>query len=297
MLSEMVRSNDIRSNDAAHKHKERDNAEVPVCKTVSHGTQPHRCHSCARSLAPTHTIIAGRACRRSSMPATTRRPSSPGVGARRAGARRAGACACLCAILGALPGVPRVGAARHLAQANVNVGAPAPRPGPPPAPPAADMLLSQSAPTCTVQLDAVSANGGESVTGKLRMYFPTDSSAEESYMIAFTEKPMRDAIRVPNDILVGDLEKVYGDIPPNVALTGATIVEGGDMKAVNMIFVMVSGAAEASESDDPSDASPSVIEYAFTQPPAHQSASIFPPGNLTADATTILGCGLLIDCE
>ena len=69
------------------------------------------------------------------------------------------------------------------------------------------------------------------------------------------------------------------------------------MKGVNMIFIMVSGAAEASESesDDSSDASPSVIEYAFTQPPSHQSASIFPPGNLTADATTILGCGLLID--
>ena len=158
------------------------------------------------------------------------------------------------------------------------------------------MLLSQSAPTCTVQLDAVSANGNESVTGKLRMYFPTDMSAEESYMIAFTEKPNRTAIRVPNDILVGDLEEVFGGVPPNVALTGATIVEGGDMKAVNMIFIMMSGAAEASESDDPSDASPSVIEYAFTQPPAHQSASIFPPGNLTADATLIVGCGLLIDC-
>ena len=114
-------------------------------------------------------------------------------------------------------------------------------------------------------------------------------------MIAFTEKPMRDAMRVPNDILVGDLEDVFGGVPSNVALTGATIVEGGDMKAVNMIFVMVSGAAEASESDDPSDASPSVIEYALTQPHAHQSANIFPPGNLTADATTILGCGLLID--
>ena len=160
------------------------------------------------------------------------------------------------------------------------------------------MLLSQSAPTCTVQLDAVSANGNESVTGKLRMYFPTDSSTEESYMIAFTEKPNRTAIRVPNDILVGDLEEVFGGVPPNVALTGATIVEGGDMKAVNMIFIMMAGAAEASESesDDPSDASPSVIEYAFTQPPAHQSASIFPPGNLTADATLIVGCGLLIDC-
>ena len=155
------------------------------------------------------------------------------------------------------------------------------------------MLLSQSAPTCTVQLDAISANGGESVTGKVRMYFPTDSSAEESYMIAFSEKPNRTAIRIPNDYLVGDLEEVFGEVPPNVALTGATIVEGGDMKAVNMIFVMVSGATGASQ--DASDVSPSVIEYAFTQPPAHQSASIFPPGNLTADATTILGCGLLID--
>ena len=118
-------------------------------------------------------------------------------------------------------------------------------------------------------------------------------------MILFTEKPMRDAMRVPNDYLVGEnFDEVMGGVPPNVALTGAIIVEGGDMKAVNMIFVMVSGAAEASESesDDPSDASPSVIEYPFTQPPAHQSASIFPPGNLTADATTILGCGLLIDC-
>ena len=210
------------------------------------------------------------------MTSTARRHSSPG-----AGARRAGACTskCLCALLGifaAVLGVPRVEAA------SMDM----PR-----------ILLSQSAPTCTVQLDAVSANGNESVTGKLRMYFPTDSSAEESYMIAFTEKPMRDAMRVPNDILIGDLEDVFGDVPPNVALTGATIVEGGDMKAVNMIFIMMSGAAEASESDDPSDASPSVIEYAFTQPPAHQSASIFPPGNLTADATTILGCGLLIDCE
>ena len=158
------------------------------------------------------------------------------------------------------------------------------------------MLLSQSAPTCTVQLDAVSANGNESVTGKLRMYFPTDMSAEESYMIAFTEKPNRTAMRVPNDYLVGEnFDEVMDDVPPNVALTGATIVEGGDMKVVNMIFIMVSGAAEASESDDPSDASPSVIEYPFTQPPAHQSASIFPPGNMTSDATTILGCGLLID--
>ena len=159
------------------------------------------------------------------------------------------------------------------------------------------MLLSQSAATCTVQLDSASgsANGGASVTGKLRMYFPTDSSAEESYMIAFTEKPMRDAKRKPNDYLVGDLEEVFGGVSPNVALTGATIVEGGDMKAVNMIFVIVSGAAETSVSGNPSDASPSVIEYAFTQPPAHQSASIFPPGNLTADATLIVGCGLLID--
>ena len=114
-------------------------------------------------------------------------------------------------------------------------------------------------------------------------------------MIAFTEKPMRDAKRKPNDYLVGDLEEVFGGVSPNVALTGATIVEGGDMKAVNMIFVIVSGAAETSVSGNPSDASPSVIEYAFTQPPAHQSASIFPPGNLTADATLIVGCGLLID--
>ena len=131
------------------------------------------------------------------------------------------------------------------------------------------------------------------------MSFPTGSSAdEESYTIVFTEKPIRDATRVPNDYLVGDnFDEVMGGVPPNVALTGATIVEGGNMKAVNMIFVIVSGAAETSESDDPSDASPSVIEYAFTQPPAHQSASIFPPGNLTADATTIVGCGLLIDCE
>ena len=160
------------------------------------------------------------------------------------------------------------------------------------------MLFSQSAPTCTVQLDAVSANGYESVTGKLRMHFPTGSSAEESYMIAFTEKPNRTAMRVPNDYLVGEnFDEVMGDVPPNVALTGATIVEGGDMKAVNMIFIMMAGAAEASESDDPSDANPLVIEYPFTQPPAHQSASIFPPGNLTADATTIVGCGLLIDCE
>ena len=221
------------------------------------------------------------------MTSTTRRPSSPG-----AGARRAGACACFGALFGALLGVPRVGAERHLAQASVV--APAPRPGPPPAPPTTGILLSQSAPTCTVQLDPVSANGNESVTGKLRMYFPD----EESYMIAFTEKPMRDAMRKPNDYLVGDnFDEVMRGVPPNVALTGATIVEGGDMKAVNMIFIMVSGAAEASEWDDPSDASPSVIEYAFTQPPAHQSASIFPPGNLTADATTIVGCGLLIDCE
>ena len=202
------------------------------------------------------------------MASTARRPFSAG-----GGAGRTSACACACALLGAVLGVSRVGATV--------------------------MLLSQSAPTCTVQLDAVSANGNESVTGKLRMYFPTDMSAEESYMIAFTEKPNRTAIRVPNDILVGDLEEVFGGVPPNVALTGATIVEGGDMKAVNMIFIMMAGAAEASESesDDPSDASPSVIEYAFTQPPAHQSASIFPSGNLTADATLIVGCGLLIDCE
>ena len=156
------------------------------------------------------------------------------------------------------------------------------------------MLLSQSAPTCTVQLDPVSANGNESVTGKLRMYFHD----EESYMIAFTEKPIRTAMRKPNDYLVGEnFDEVMGDVPPNVALTGATIVEGGDMKAVNMIFIMMAGVAEASESVDSSDMSLSVIEYPFTQPPAHQSASIFPPGNLTADATTIVGCGLLIDCE
>ena len=229
------------------------------------------------------------------MPATTRRPSSPTAGARRAGARRAGACVCLCALLGAVLRVPRVGAERHLAQASLDVVAPAPRPGPPPAPPATFMLLSQSAPTCTVQLDAVSANGKVSVQGKLRMHFPTDSSAEESYTIAFTEKPNRNAIRVPNDILVGDFEEVFGGVPPNVAVTGATIVEGGDMKAVNMIFIMMAGAAEASESDDPSDASPSVIEYALTQSPADQSASIFPLGNLTSGATTIVGCGLLID--
>ena len=198
------------------------------------------------------------------MPSTARRPFSAG-----GGAGRTSASACACALLGAVLGVSRVGATV--------------------------VLLSQSAPTCTVQLDAVSANGNESVTGKLRMYFPTDSSAKESYMIAFTEKPNRTAMRVPNDVPVGDLEEVFGGVPPNVALTGATIVAGGDMKAINMIFVMVSGAAEASESDDSSDASPSVIEYAFTQPPAHQSASIFPPGNLTADATTIVGCGLLID--
>ena len=233
------------------------------------------------SLARTHTVrlIAGSPRRLSaSMTSTARRHSSPG-----ASARRAGACTsqCLFALLGifaAVLGVPRVEAA------SMDM----PR-----------ILLSQSAPTCTVQLDAGSANGNESVTGKLRMYFPTDSSAEESYMISFTEKPIRDAMRVPNDYLVGDnFDEVMDGVPPNVALTGATIVEGGDMKAVNMIFVMVSGAAEASESgsDDPSDASPSVIEYAFTQPPAHQSASIFPPGNLTADATLIVGCGLLIDC-
>eukprot|EP00793_Prasinoderma_coloniale_P001001 PRCOL_00007091-RA len=206
------------------------------------------------------------------MTSTARRPSSPG-----AGTRRAGACTsqCLFALLGifaAVLGVPRVEAA------SMDM----PR-----------ILLSQSAPTCTVQLDPVSANGNESVTGKLRMYFPD----EDSYMIAFTEKPIRTAMRKPNDYLVGEnFDEVMGDVPPNVALTGATIVEGGDMKAVNMIFIMMAGAAEASESDDSSDMSPSVIEYAFTQPPAHQSASIFPPGNLTADATTIVGCGLLIDC-
>ena len=48
------------------------------------------------------------------------------------------------------------------------------------------MLLSQSAPTCTVQLDAVSANGKGPVQGKLRMHFPTNASAEQSYMIALT---------------------------------------------------------------------------------------------------------------
>ena len=231
------------------------------------------------SLARTHiaTFAAGGPRRLSAiMTSTARRSSSFG-----AGARRAGACTskCLCALLGifaAVLGVPRAEAA------SVDVQR---------------ALVSQSAPTCTVQLDAVSANGNESVTGKLKMHFPTDSSADEdSYTIVFFETPDRDAMRVPDDYLVGDnFDEVMGDVPPNVALTGATIVEGGDVQAVNMIFIMVSGAAEASESDDSSDASPSVIEYAFTQSPAHQSASIFPPGNLTSDATTILGCGLLID--
>ena len=71
------------------------------------------------------------------------------------GAGRAGACACACALLGVVLGVSRVGATV--------------------------MLLSPSARTCTVQHDFVSANGKVSVQGKLRMHFPTDASAEESY--------------------------------------------------------------------------------------------------------------------
>ena len=218
------------------------------------------------------------------MPSPERRPTS----AARAG--RGPARVCLCALLlAAALNMPRVGAKRHLAQASD--AAPLPRPAPPPSG-IMSGLFSQSAPTCTVQLNASSANGGASVKGSVRMHFPPDSPVEESHMIFFTEKPNRDAARLSNIYLAGNnFGQVFPDSPPNVALTGAIITEGGDITAVNMIFQADSAVAERPTS---ADTSSSYIEYAFTQAPAQQSASIFPPGDVTS-ATVIAGCGLLLD--
>ena len=225
--------------------------------------------------------------RKQRMPPRERRPAS----AARAGRASAGVCSCALLLAAALD-VPRVGATRRLAQAGD--AAPLPSPAPPPPIETLPGLFSQSAPTCTVQLNASSSKDGASVTGTLRMQFPTASSDDESdAMVFFTEKPIRLALRLPNNTyLVGDrFNNVFPDSPPNAALTGAIIAEGGDIAAVNMIIQINSAVAEY---PTVADTSPSVVEYAFVQSQPQQSASIIPPGNV-ASATTIVGCGLLID--
>ena len=221
------------------------------------------------------------------MPLRERRPGS----AARAGRASAGVCLCALLLVAALD-VPRVGAARRLAQAGD--AAPQSSPAPPPSNETLSGLFSQSAPTCTVQLNASSSKDGASVAGTLRMQFPTASSDDESdAMVFFTEKPIRLALRLPNNTyLVGDrFNDVFPDSPPNAALTGAIIAEGGDIAAINMIFQVNSAVAELPTS---ADTSPSAIVYAFMQSPAQQSASIIPPGNVCS-ATVIVCCGLLLD--
>lgn len=219
------------------------------------------------------------------MPLHERRPAS----AVRAGRASAGVCLCALLLVAALD-VPRVEAARRLAQAGD--AAPLPSPAPPPSNDLAG-LFSQSAATCTVQLSASSSNDGPTVTGTLRMQFQTASSDDESdAMVFFTEKPIRFAMRLPNDHLAGEaFNEAFAGSPPNAAVTGGVIAEGGDTVAVNMIVQVNSAVAEYSTS---SDTSPSVVEYAFVQSPSQESASIFPPGNLSS-ATTMVGCGLLLD--
>ena len=127
--------------------------------------------------------------RKQRMPPRERRPASA------ARAERPPAGVCLCALLlAAALDVPRVGAARRLAQ--VGDAAPHSSPAPPPSNETLSGLFSQSAPTCTVQLNASSSKDGASVTGTLRMQFPTASSDDESdAMVLFTEKPIRLALR------------------------------------------------------------------------------------------------------
>ena len=220
------------------------------------------------------------------MPLRERRPGS----AARAGRASAGVCLCALLLVAAL-NVPRVGATRRLAQAGD--AAPQSSPAPPPSNETLLGLFSQSAPTCTVQLNASSSNDEASATGTLRMQFPTASSDDESdAMVVFTEKPIRNAMRLPNDFLAGDMfNEVFPDSPPNAALTGAIIAEGGDIAAVNMIVQINSAVAEFPTS---SDTSPSAIVYAFVQSPPQQLASIIPPGNVSS-AAVIVGCGLLLD--
>ena len=256
-------------------------------------TARRRCHSsCPRSRRPRRpgpwSLLAPRMdTRKQRMPPRERRPAS----AARAGRAPAGVCLCALLLVAALD-VPRVGAARRLAQAGD--AAPQSSPAPPPSNETLSGLFSQSAPTCTVQLNASSSKDGASVTGTLRMQFPTASSDDESdAMVFFTEKPIRKALRLPNNTyLVGDrFNNVFPDSPPNAALTGAIITEGSDIAAVNMIIQINSAVAEFPTS---ADTSPSTIVYAFMQSPAQQSASIIPPGNVSS-ATVIVGCGLLLD--
>ena len=191
----------------------------------------------------------------------------------------------------------RVGAARHLAQATGSAIAARPMPAPPLSPVLpllGDALISQVAPTCTVQLNVSAAKDGTLLTtGKLRMSFPPGVPGE-SQTIAFEERPHRDALRVSDDIAAEDrFEALFGSDAPNAALTGAVTTEGGDVAPVNMVFIVASAVAEASE--DVYDISPSIIEYAFGMSPAHKSVSIFPPGDLATDAALLVGCGLVFD--
>ena len=111
-------------------------------------------------------------------------------------------------------------------------------------------------------------------------------------MIALSEKPNRTAIRIPNDYLVGDLEEVSGS-PPNVALTGATIVEVAT-KAVNMIFAK--GVGRDRDVRGRVGCEPlghRVRLHAATGAPVGEH---LPAGRPTADATTILDARLIDFC-
>jgi len=144
--------------------------------------------------------------------------------------------------------------------------------------PAQAYLFSQIAPKCTLDLAA----------GKLTMSFPTwgASGKIKAHTIAYSDRPGREAYRVPNYLFVNKFEDIFsdGNDYPNAALMATYLEPKSDEKldVINVILV-VEGAAQGDEDG--------VVIYDVYQSAAQEKASMYGP----PDVTKYAGCVLDID--